>query len=120
MGYLEMMTELSKTGSGVTSHEYVCYVIGQKFNICKERAAAVIQLRHNEEQLKKEGVPMHDDCQKAMDEAMQKLMITAYKVMGHRHPPDSYIEDPSPHPKETSTAAMPVSDLFDEDQAEEE
>merc|ERR1711862_317281 len=40
--------------------------------------------------------------------------------MGHRHPPDSYIEDPSPYPNETSKAAMPVSDLFDEYQAEEE
>ena len=116
--YLEMMEEMSKTGSGTTSHEYVCYVIAQKFNISKERVAGVIQLRHNEEQLKKEGVEMHDDCQKAMDEAMQKLMMTAYQAMGYRHPPDSYIEDPNPFPRESTRDAMSVDDLFDEEQAE--
>lgn len=116
--YLSLMEEQAK--HGVTSHEYVCYVIAQKFNISKERVAAVIQLRHNEEQLKKEGHEMHDDCQKCMDEAMSKLMLTAYSVMGYRHPPDSYIEDPSPFPRESTRNAMTVDDLFDEEQAEQD
>ena len=63
--YIDMMMSIADQGKDVknedwgvlstnTSHEYIVRVVAQRYNVTTSRAAGVIQLQHNEEQLKKD------------------------------------------------------------------
>jgi len=117
--YLEMMEELQNNDRGATSHEYVCYVISQKMNIAKERVAAVIQLRHNEEKIRKEGGPIFEETAAFMDKKMKEVIDETFQ--DYKQPvPKTFIEDPALTPRERSREVVTVDDSFDVDEAERE
>jgi hypothetical protein len=107
---------------GVTSHEYVMRVIAQKYNITPGRVAAVVQLQHNEEQIKR-NFPDRVLLTKTadyMDQAIKKEINEAYQTFGLKKP-DDFVEDPVgvSAPLERSQWQI-VEDVFDVDQIMED
>jgi hypothetical protein len=107
---------------GVTSHEYVMRVIAQKYNITPQRVAAVVQLQHNEEQIKR-NFPDRVLLTKTadyMDQAIKKEINDAYQTFGLKKP-DDFVEDPVgvSAPLERSQWQT-VEDVFDVDQIMED
>mmetsp|Transcript_17762 Transcript_17762/g.24674 ORF Transcript_17762/g.24674 Transcript_17762/m.24674 type:complete len:482 (+) Transcript_17762:2-1447(+) len=120
--YLKMMTKMAEkkedgTG-GVTSHEYVTRVIAQKFNISSARVAAVIQLAHNEDQIRKEGGVLHYELANWVDQRCQEHIQKAYEAY-REEPPEGFVEDPK-GVAETGGDNLPggderVEDIYDID-----
>ena len=65
--------------SANTFHEYVVRVVAQKYNVTTSRAAGVIQLQHNEEQLKKDPTfEVNHALQACMDEKIHENIWETY------------------------------------------
>ena len=80
--------------SAHTSHEYVVRVVAQKYNVTTSRAAGVIQLQHNEEQLKKDpDFEVNHALQARMDEKMREYIRDVYQSYGEMDPLQ-FVEDP--------------------------
>ncbi|CAJ1945575.1 unnamed protein product [Cylindrotheca closterium] len=116
--YVDMMV-LSQQQHKTTSHEYVCRVIAQKFNITPTRAAAVIQLQHAEEQMRQHNPDMLcDDQAKYAEEAIQQNIRDAYKAQRAQIPKQPFVEDPvgahgRGEPDETSVSWTSTDDIYD-------
>lgn len=88
-----MLSSGAQSSSAVTSHEYAMRAVAQRFRITAQRVAAVVQLQHTEQQLKRQGVKLADDVAEYMDAQIQNEIRQAYQSFGQR-PPDSFVEDP--------------------------
>lgn len=93
--YLDMMESMAKTDRGVTSHEYVMRVVAQKFNISTARAAAIVQLQHNEDRIRKEkpDQKIYYEVQEYMDAKIRERIHKLYEFYGE-DPPKGFVEDP--------------------------
>ena len=114
--YLNWMTTAQET-HGKTSHEYVCRLLGQRFNITPFRAAAICQLQHNEEQYKL-NEPDRILCTeeaKIMDAYMKHTITEAYRSTGEV-PPESFVEPVDSEAGKESYKTIMVDDLMDVDQ----
>ena len=115
--YIDMMV-LSQREHKTTSHEYVCRVIAQKFNITPMRAAAVVQLQHSEEQLRQHHPELLCEEQaKYAEQAIQQNIRDAYRSERSQQPKD-FVEDPvGTHgrggPDETSKSWVKTDDIYD-------
>jgi hypothetical protein len=80
--------------SANTSHEYVVRVVAQKYNVTTSRAAGVVQLQHNEEQLKKDPTfEVNHALQARMDEKIREYIRETYQSYGEKDPLQ-FVEDP--------------------------
>ena len=114
--YLGIMTTAQEK-FGKTSHEYACRLLAQKFHITPFRAAAIIQLQHNEEQLKINHPDVELLTKEAeMFDAMIKYTIQeAYRSTGET-PPESFVEPVTTVGGMESHATTVAEDIFDVDQ----
>eukprot|EP00980_Cylindrotheca_fusiformis_P028831 scaffold22653_cov119-Cylindrotheca_fusiformis.AAC.12 len=116
--YVEMMV-LSQQQHKTTSHEYVCRVIAQKFDITPMRAAAVIQLQHAEEQMRQHNPELLCDEQaKYAEQAIQQNIRDAYRSERSQPPRQPFVEDPvgahgRGEPDETSVSWTSTDDIYD-------
>ena len=104
-----------------TSHEYVVRVVAQKYNVTTSRAAGVIQLKHNEEQLKKDPDFFVDHkLQAHVDNKIRQTISEVYRSYGEKDPLE-FVEDPIAstgilgHEGTGSPGIEKVSDLIDVD-----
>jgi len=107
--------------SANTSHEYVVRVVAQKFNVTTSRAAGVIQLKHNEEQLKKDpNFKVDHKLQAHVDNMIRQQISEVYRSYGEKDPL-GFVEDPIAstgiigHEDVGSPAITSASDLIDID-----
>ena len=91
--YTEIILHSASAHNGVTSHEYAVRAVAHRFHVIEERAAAVLQLMHNEQQIIREGGQLWEDFADLMEYGLLRELIQAYQTNGQR-PPDSFIEDP--------------------------
>eukprot|EP00986_Skeletonema_menzelii_P009085 scaffold4054_cov142-Skeletonema_menzelii.AAC.8 len=130
--YCDLMTVMAEKGGdpkkdswGVlttnTSHEYIVRVIAQHYNITTSRAAGVIQLQHNEEQLKKDpDFKIRHDVQAYVDARVRDNHREVYQSYGEKDPM-TFVEDPVAstgflaREDVGSAAVMGASDLVDID-----
>lgn len=88
-----------------TSHEYVIRVVAQSYNVTTSRAAGVIQLQHNEEQLKKDpNFKIHHEVQAHVDSMVRENIRQVYQNYGEADPLQ-FVEDPV-----ASTGNLPRED----------
>ena len=87
--YLELMSRMGNK----TSHEYVMRVVGQQFNLTAQRVAAIVQLAHNEEQLKKDGEEIRYELQDYVDSKVKEHIENAYSEYNEINP-NQFVEDP--------------------------
>jgi hypothetical protein len=107
---------------GTTSHEYVMRVIAQKYNITPGRVAAVVQLQHNEEQIKRHEPDrvLLTKTADYMDAAIKKEINDAYQTFGLKKP-DDFVEDPVGVSASLERSQWQVvEDVFDVDQIMED
>jgi len=91
--YLDMMVKQEKE-FGVTSHEYVMRVIGEKFNISAARVAGIVQNCHDEEQMEKNDPEMiHHEAVEFVDAKIREHINNVYNAYGEVNP-NEFIEDP--------------------------
>lgn len=116
--YLDTMV-MSQQKHNTTSHEYVCRVIAQKFNITPMRAAAVIQLQHAEEQMRQQHPELLCEEQaKYAEEAILQNIRDAYRAERAQPPRQAFVEDPvgahgRGEPDETSVSWTSADDIYD-------
>jgi hypothetical protein len=92
--YLKLMVGQHNTCGGITSHEYVMRVLGQKYNLTAMRIAAIVQNCHDEEQAIKDGEqPVHTAVQEFVDAKIREHIRNCYTAYGEQDPM-SFIEDP--------------------------
>jgi hypothetical protein len=99
---------------GKTSHEYVCRLLAQKHHITPQRAAAIIQLQHNEQQLKIQNAELFQEDAELMDAYMKNTIEQAYRSTGET-PPESFLESPDAEGGMESEQTMIVEDIMDMD-----
>lgn len=88
-------------------------MLAEKFTITPFRVAAVIQLKHNEEQYRMNGVKLLDEEAAMMDEAIQHIIKLAYQLTGEI-PPEQFVEDPArTGGEQESRQFQPMDDVFD-------
>lgn len=111
--YLELQNH-AKERHKKTSHEYVMRVIGQKFNITPQRVAAIVQLQHNEEQIKKNDPDrkLLTEAAEYMDRAIRQEILDAYQTFNLKKP-DEFVEDPVGVKGHKDHGYQVVEDLFD-------
>ncbi|KAL7544114.1 hypothetical protein ACHAXR_013556 [Thalassiosira sp. AJA248-18] len=77
-----------------TSHEYVVRVVAQQYNVTTSRAAGVIQLQHNEEQLKKDpNFTVNHKLQADVDAKVRENIRQIYQSYREKDPLQ-FTEDP--------------------------
>ena len=93
--YLNLMTTMEEK-EGKTSHEYVMRVIAQKYNITASRVAGIVQLLHNEDQIRKNHPEqkIHYEIQDYIDARMAEHIANCYDAFNEPHPEAPFIEDP--------------------------
>lgn len=80
--------------SAHTSHEYVVRVVAQAYNVTTSRAAGVIQLQHNEEQLKKDpDFKVNHALQEHVDAKIRETIREVYRSYREKDPLQ-FMEDP--------------------------
>ena len=124
--YVDMMVRHQTAYPGRTSHEYVCRVLAQRFQITTWRAAGVVQLQHAEEQMRRNNPELlcEEQAQWAEDTIMKNIS-DAYKSE-RAHPPNRghggqhqpFVEDPVGihglgEADETSNSWVVTDDIFD-------
>jgi hypothetical protein len=97
--YVKLMMQSEKANDKITSHEYAVRKIAAQVRLTEERVAAVIQLQHNEEQLRQAGIELNDDMADYFDKGIAKEFAAAYKMQRGgrdvtRVPPATFVEDP--------------------------
>jgi hypothetical protein len=124
--YVDMMIRHHTEHPGRTSHEYVCRVLAQRFQITTWRAAGVVQLQHAEEQMRRKNPELlcEEQAQWA-EETILKNISDAYKSeraqppnRGHGGQHQAFVEDPVGihglgEPDEISTSWVATDDIFD-------
>lgn len=107
--------------SAHTSHEYVVRVVAQKYNVTTSRAGGVIQLKHNEEQLKKDpNFEVDHKLQAHIDNKIRQNISEVYRSYGEKDPLE-FVEDPIAsagligHEDTGAPGITKVSDLIDVD-----
>lgn len=96
--YLDTMEKMHKTEkNGVTSHEYVMHLIAKKFQIKPMRVAAIVQLLHNEDQIRKNSpeTEIHHDIQEYVDQKIAEHIRNAYSEYDEVDP-QQFVEHPEP------------------------
>jgi hypothetical protein len=120
--YIDLMMRAQKNSPGRTSHEYVCRVLAQQFQITPWRAAGVIQLQHNEEQMRQNHPELLCEEQAKHAENMIKRNIQdAYRSDRYSLNPNlsqPFVEDPvgihgRGPPDEMSSSSVSADDIFD-------
>jgi hypothetical protein len=93
--YLNLMTTMEEKETK-TSHEYVMRVVAQKYNISASRVAGVVQLLHNEDQIRKQNPQqkIHYDAQDYIDARVAENIASCYDVFNEPPPEAPFIEDP--------------------------
>lgn len=114
--YLDMCQRMTKSTNGITSHEYIFRVLGQKFNITAHRVAAISLLKHNEEQMKGRGEDIYYEVQDFIDEKVAGHIQEIYSVYREENP-QQFVEltAGNPSPDVTDTSIIGVDDLVDVD-----
>lgn len=104
-----------------TSHEYVVRVVAQKYNVTTSRAGGVIQLQHNEEQLKRDpAFKVQHALQAHVDQMVRENHRQIYKSYGEVDPLQ-FVEDVAvatnnvPSPDASSPVFVSASELMDVD-----
>jgi hypothetical protein len=97
--YVKMMLQSEKANDKITSHEYAVRKIASQVRMTEERVAAVLQLQHNEEQMRQAGIELNDDMAEYFDKGIATEFAAAYKMQkGDREvtriPPVTFVEDP--------------------------
>jgi len=124
--YVDMMVRHQTEHPGRTSHEYVCRVLAQRFQITTWRAAGVVQLQHAEEQMRRNNPELlcEEQAQWAED-TITKNISDAYKSeraqppnRGHGGQHQAFVEDPVGihglgEADETSTSWVATDDIYD-------
>jgi hypothetical protein len=107
--------------SAHTSHEYAVRVVAQKYNVSTSRAGGVIQLKHNEEQLKRDPeFEVDHKLQAHVDQKIRAKISEVYRSYGEVDPLE-FVEDPIAstgllgHEDMNGRAVERVSDLMDVD-----
>lgn len=113
--YLEYMSKQTS----VTSHEYVMRMLSEKFNITSQRAAAIVELAHREDQERKAGKKIYYGAQAFVDARIKEHIQKAYSEYGETDP-GSFVEDPIAvagvgNLENAEASAMVVEDLVDVD-----
>jgi hypothetical protein len=127
--YTDMMLKTEQAYPGRTSHEYVCRVLAQKFQITPWRAAGVVQLQHNEEQMRRNHPELLCEEQaKYAEETILRNIRDAYRAEQATPPNQAsggsvdssqpYVEDPVGihglgEPDETSSSWVATDDIYD-------
>jgi hypothetical protein len=118
--YVEMMVDTQQKYPGRTSHEYVCRVLAQRFHITPWRAAGVVQLQHNEEQMRRNHPELLCEEQAVhAEETILQNIRDAYKSEHSQPSKDQpFVEDPvgihgRGEPDEISSSWVPADDIFD-------
>ena len=93
--YLNLMTKMAETEK-TTSHEYVVRVVAQKYNITASRVAGVIQLLHNEDQIRREHPEqkIYYETQDYVDARIAEHIANCYDAFKQPAPEAPFIEDP--------------------------
>jgi hypothetical protein len=114
--YLDMTQRMLASTKGVTSHEYIFRVLGQKFNLASDRISAICVLKHNEEQMKARGDPIDYDRQDFMDQNYAAKINAAYMAYNEVNP-GRFIEPSlgNPDTDALDPSFIPVDDLVDVD-----
>ena len=124
--YVDMMVRHQTEHPGRTSHEYVCRVLAQRFQITTWRAAGVVQLQHAEEQMRRNNPELlcEEQAQWA-EETILKNISDAYKSersqppnRGHGGQHQAFVEDPVGihglgEADETSNSWVATDDIYD-------
>lgn len=124
--YVDMMVRHQTENPGRTSHEYVCRVLAQRFQITTWRAAGVVQLQHAEEQMRRNNPELlcEEQAQWA-EETIMKNISDAYKSerlqppnKGHGGQHQAFVEDPVGihglgEPDEVSNSWVGTDDIYD-------
>jgi len=96
--YLDTMEHMHKTEkNGVTSHEYVMQLIAKKFQIKPMRAAAIVQLLHNEDQIRNKNpeIEIRHGVQDYVDQKIAEHIRNAYSEYDEVNP-HKFVEHPKP------------------------
>ena len=88
--YVKVMSKMGER----TSHEYAMRVVAEMFNISSSRTAAVVELKHEEQQRKGRGEEVFSDLQELVDEKMKTLINDAYSEHDEVNP-NRFVENPS-------------------------
>jgi hypothetical protein len=124
--YTDMMVRHQTEHPGRTSHEYVCRVLAQRFQINTWRAAGVVQLQHAEEQMRRNNPELlcEDEAQWAENTILKNIQ-DAYKSQRSLPPnrgrvgeQQAFVEDPVGihglgDPDEISSSWTTTDDIFD-------
>lgn len=119
--YTDMMIRMEQENPGRTSHEYVCRVLAQQYQITPWRVAGVIQLQHNEEQMRRNNPELLCEEQARYAEEMILQNISdAYRSDRSENPNRNqrFVEDPvgihgRGAPDEISSSFVAADDIFD-------
>lgn len=113
--YLDMMTTMSATESGTTSHEYVMRVIGQRYNISSDRVAAIVELQHIEDQLRRND-PEYEIRHHVQEHVDAKVRTIIRENYAHYKEVDpiQFVEDP-PASGVSRRGSVVAGDLVDVD-----
>jgi hypothetical protein len=114
--YLDLMEAMDQREK-VTSHEYAVTVIARKYSIMPDRAAAIIQLKHNEERIKVDfpDRKIHYEFAKKMDDAISKCIREIY-AQYDEVPPTDFVEEAWEYTGKGSRQNVQVDDLLDLDE----
>jgi len=114
--YLDLMEAMNQREK-VTSHEYVVTVIARKYNIMPDRAAAIIQLAHNEERIKVDfpDREIHYEFAKKMDDAITRYIQEVY-AQYDEVPPTDFVEEAWEYTGKGSSENVHVDDLLNLDE----
>jgi len=114
--YLDLMEAMNQREK-VTSHEYVVTVIARKYNIMPDRAAAIIQLAHNEERIKVDfpDREIHYEFAKKMDDAITRYIQEVY-AQYDEVPPTDFVEEVWEYTGKGSSENVHVDDLLNLDE----
>mmetsp|Transcript_14289 Transcript_14289/g.22014 ORF Transcript_14289/g.22014 Transcript_14289/m.22014 type:complete len:408 (+) Transcript_14289:99-1322(+) len=113
--YLNMMEEM-RAKENVTSHDYIVRVIAQKYNMKIIRAAAIIELEHNEHRIRAEEPDrkLHYDVQAYVDKKIQEHIKAAYEEYDEISPGE-FVEQPYTMLKDKTSKVTPISDIHNID-----
>lgn len=114
--YLDMCQRMTASTNGITSHEYIFRVLGQKFNVSSSRVAAVCVLKHNEEQMKARGEIIYYEHQDYADEKIAGHIQSVYSIYNEVNP-HQFVEDSlgNPSSEVTDESYTATNDLIDVD-----
>ncbi|KAG7349635.1 hypothetical protein IV203_012232 [Nitzschia inconspicua] len=119
--YIDIMVQAEQDHPGRTSHEYACRVLAQRYQITPWRAAGVIQLQHNEEQMRRNNPELLCEEQaKYAEEMILQNIRDAYRSDRSENPNQyqPFVEDPvgihgRGPPDEISTSFVSADDIYD-------